>query len=255
MLQKISMKKIILTLLNLTTACFLHGQDKKEVSAIVAEGRQLYRSEMASWFGTDVFMAKHRDKRENIGGYFSYMENNLTKCIFFSREKNAEVIGTVTFDKTFNVKTAIDNGTTRLFTSYEKDLFVITGPKNTGVVLFGNDYLLLFDEKNNLVSKQKIHNSLITTDLSLGTITTTSTSLAAENPAATKQTGGIHSHVLSDYMTSTDICTLLLYERYTTWEEYVVVSDKYVSKWNCKTDQLNVFTKEAWEKIIEAKKK
>src|SRR5689334_9378884 len=40
---------------------------------IVDEGKQLYRSEMASWYGTDVFLEQFKE-RDKIGGYFSYTD-------------------------------------------------------------------------------------------------------------------------------------------------------------------------------------
>lgn len=256
------------------------GQDEKETSSIVDEGIKLYKSEMASWYGTDIFLEKHPDQYENIGGYFSYIENSVPKCIFFSQEKNPSVICTISFDTTYNTKTAIDDNIKRDFTNYEKDIFtirqkalleissdsmfktynntdlnlipiidknkrkvfVITGPKDNGAVLFGNDYVLSFDEKNNLTSKKQLHKSLIVSDLSAG-------------KSEGKQTAGYHSHVLSDYITSTDICTLLLFEKYTTWEQHVFVSAKYISTWDCKKNQLVVLTKEAWDKVMEDQKK
>lgn len=45
-----------------------------EAQPIVAEGKLLYRTEMASWYGTDLFWENYKN-RENIGGYFSI--NNL----------------------------------------------------------------------------------------------------------------------------------------------------------------------------------
>ena len=57
------MKKILITFINLTVCIIAFGQDKieKATSAIVAEGKQLYKSEMASWYGTDIFLEKFGD--------------------------------------------------------------------------------------------------------------------------------------------------------------------------------------------------
>jgi hypothetical protein len=49
-----------------------------EAQSIVDEGKLLYHSEMASWYGTDVFLDNYKS-RENIGGYISYMDNKLEK--------------------------------------------------------------------------------------------------------------------------------------------------------------------------------
>ncbi len=94
---------IILTLI--AVSVFGKKNPTEEAQPIVAEGKLLYRSEMASWYGTDLFLEKYKD-RENIGGYFSYIENDTAKCVFFSKGENPKVIGTISFDSTYNVKTA-----------------------------------------------------------------------------------------------------------------------------------------------------
>lgn len=150
---------------------------------VFAEGKKLYESEMASWYGTDIFLENYKN-RESIGGYLSYSGDSLSKCIFFSKGSSPKVIGTISFDKTYNVKNAIidlkerelskeelDLYTIRnkalsainsdtIFKQYEntnlnliplifngeKKVYVITGPTKNGVVIFGNDYLLSFDK-------------------------------------------------------------------------------------------------------------
>jgi hypothetical protein len=163
-------------------------QNRKKTSAIIEEGRKLYKSEMASWYGTDIFLEKFSDRKANISGYFSYSNNNVSKCIFFSKGDSPKVIGTISFDSTYNTKTAIADGTERDFTNQELDLYairktalaeirtdtlfktykntnlniiplinktdkkvyVLTGPQKDGVVIIGNDYLLTFDKNNKL---------------------------------------------------------------------------------------------------------
>ncbi|HNI44437.1 MAG TPA: hypothetical protein PK230_07065, partial [Chitinophagales bacterium] len=41
----------------------------KLAQPIVAEGKLLYRTEMASWYGTDLFFANYKQPK-NLGGYF-----------------------------------------------------------------------------------------------------------------------------------------------------------------------------------------
>ena len=57
---------------------------------------------MASWYGTDLFLENYKN-RDNIGGYFSYTDNDISKCIFFSKADNPKVIGTISFDSTYNL--------------------------------------------------------------------------------------------------------------------------------------------------------
>jgi len=62
--------------------------------SITAEGKAMYRSEMASWYGTDIFLEAYKNK-ENIGGYLSYVAGDTARCIFFSHDDTPVVIGTI----------------------------------------------------------------------------------------------------------------------------------------------------------------
>lgn len=247
-----------------------------EAQPIVAEGKLLYKSEMASWHGTDLFLENYKN-RDNIGGYFSYTSSNLSKCIFFSKTDKPKVIGTISFDSTYNTKTADVNLTERDFTTIENDLyeirklalaeidsdtlfktynntslnliplingqekkvFVLTVPKNSGVVIFGNDYLLTFDDSNKLLAKRQLHKNII--PVYYGT----------KEEEGKQSVGAMHSHLpeTGQFMTSTDICTLMLYGKFAKWEQHIVVSEKYMNIWSCKTDQLTVISKDAVDKI------
>jgi hypothetical protein len=268
---------ILLTLLSFR----VFGQKTltEKAQPIVAEGKMLYRSEMASWYGTDVFVENYKDKA-NIGGYFSYTDRDISTCVFFSTADNPVVIGTISFDSSYNVKTAKLDLSERAFTAYEKDLYqiresaiaetradtlfktykntnlnfipilngkekkvyVLTGPQKEGVVIFGNDYLLTFDKNNKLLLKKQLHVNII------------------PNYFGEKQddvVGAIHNHLpeTGDFITATDICTLMLYEKLAKWKTYNVVSEKYLNTWNCETDQLTVMTKKAVRKIIKDQEK
>jgi hypothetical protein len=61
----------------------------------------------------------------------------------------------------------------------------------------------------------------------------------------------VHSHgpETGDFITATDICTLMLYEKFAKWKKHNVVSKKYLNIWDCETDQLTVITMDALEKI------
>jgi hypothetical protein len=264
----------LLTLLSLS----LVGQNNPtdQAQPIVAEGKFLYKSEMASWYGTDLFLENFKNS-ENIGGYFSYSDNEFSKCIFFSKEDKPKVIGTISFDSTYNTKTANVNLTKREFTKIENDLYeirklalteinsdtlfktykntnlnliplingkvkkvyVLTGPENSGVVIFGNDYLLTFDENNQLLIKKQLHVNIIPV-------------YYGDKEDKDKPTfGAVHSHLpeTGEFMTATDICTLMLYEKFAKWEQHIVVSEKYMNIWNCKTDQLTVIPRDVVDKI------
>jgi hypothetical protein len=243
---------------------------------IVEEGKMLYRSEMASWNGTDLFLEKYTDKG-NIGGYFSYADGDSTRCIFYSKEDKPKVLGMITFDSTYDTSVASLNLSERSFSKKEKDLFVIreaakklmltdtlfesfnntslnlipiivkgerrvyilTGAEKTGVVIFGNDYLLTFDNDGKVLTKKKLHANILP-------------SYYGEKDGK-KSVGSIHSHnsQTGDFITATDICTLMLYEKMADWEQYVVLSEHYVNIWNCKTNTLTVRPRESEKEMKE----
>lgn len=238
-----------------------------EAQPIVAEGKLLYKSEMASWYGTDLFLEKYKD-RENIGGYFSYTDKEAAICVFFSKAELPKVIGTITFDSTYNTKTAGVDLTERNYTKTETDLYeirklalaeinsdtlfktyqntnlnliplingqekkvyVLTGPKNSGVVIFGNDYLLTFDAGNHLLVKKQLHKNMIPVYY------------GGKEEKGKKTVGAMHNHLpeTGQFITATDICTLMLYQKFAKWEQHMVVSEKYLNIWDCKTNRLTV---------------
>lgn len=274
------MNKILILIFTLFTLTVLAQKNpNKEAEPIVAEGKLLYKSEMASWYGTDLFVENYKN-RQNIGGYFSYTENEISKCVFFSKSDNPKVIGTISFDDTYNVKTAKIDLTERDFTKYENDIYqirklalteinadkalfknyensnlnliplidgkekkvyVLTGPNKSGVVLFGNDYLLTFDKDNQLMLKKQLHKNLI--PINYGGKDKDGKPFVSEE--------AMHNHLpeTGDFITATDICTLMLYGKFAKWKTHTVVSKKYLNIWNCTTNELTVITTEAAEKI------
>ena len=271
------MKKIQIFIILLINVGTLFSQNPTEKAQPIAEeGKLLYQSEMASWHGTDLFLERY-DKRENIGGYFSYSENDAVKCVFFSRDSLPIVIGTITFDTTFRINTAlvdlnernlskketdlfvirraalIEIQTDTLFKTYEntnlnliplvkgneKKVYVLTGPKVSGVVIFGNDYLISFDENNNVISKRALHKNII--PIYYG----------AEQNEGEDVFGAMHSHLpeTGEFITPTDICTLMMYSKYANWKTHHVVSKEYLNVWNCETNSLTVVPMGTIDKI------
>lgn len=248
------------------------------IKTIVDEGKRLYRSEMASWYGTDLFLVNYKS-RTNVGGYFSFTtKEDVSKCIFFSKTEKPKVIGTISFDKTFNPElakidlnerefTAIENdlyvlrkvalatiNTDTLFKRYsntdlnliplvynnEKKVYVLTGPKQGGAVILGNDYLMTFDSNNQLIARKPLHKNIIPVPY------------AGKQSDGTEIVSTIHSHLpeTGDLITSTDICTLMLYEKFAKWKSHKVVSQKYLSTWDCAKDELTVVEMGAVEKML-----
>ncbi len=193
-------------------------------------------------------------------------------------------MATISFDKTFNINTAIIDTTERLFTKYENDIytirqsaineinsdklfkhyqnsnlnliplidgkskrvFILTGPQKTNVVIFGNDYLLTFNKKNKLVSKKQLHQNIIHLNYSDD---------GKMDSIKVESTMHTHSAKTGDLITSTDICTLMLYEKFANWKSHIVVGKHSMSIWTCESNTLGVIPLSVIKKIEEDQKK
>ncbi|MGE3801064.1 MAG: hypothetical protein AB7H80_08605 [Candidatus Kapaibacterium sp.] len=244
--------------------------------SIEAEGRLLYQLERASWVGTDIVVEKHKEQLEKAGGYLSYVMGEKVRCIFFSASEKPEALITIDFDSDIAPESAQVSTTARPLTGEEKNLYavreaavervsvdtmfkfynntslnliplirgerrevyILTGPQQSGVVIFGNDYLITLDQKNKVVTATQLHKNLIPIPYNPDDTT--------ENPTS------MHSHKESTepWMTVTDVCTLLLYADYLPWEQHTVVAEDYISWWNFEEQNLVILTREAWDKIV-----
>jgi ribosomal protein S17E len=250
-----------------------HTDTQKTTDSIVNEGKALYRSEWASWYGTDIFLDKCKEKRDRIGGYISYETNDGLNNVFFSKGDDPDVLATTTFGNDFNETNYKLDTIPRKLNATEKELidirqkvvkrmstdtifkyfnntslnpvplirngikrvYLLTGPKANGVVIFGNDYLVSFGRDNQISNIKRLHKNIIHLQYDK------------------TQTSAMHSHLpeTGEFITATDICTLMLYEKFTTWGQYYVLSKNYVSIWDCKKNDLFVMTMEAWKKVGE----
>lgn len=267
------MIKKTLILIAFCISSIAYSQNSDE---ILAEGKLLFRLEKASWNGTDDFLARFPEKRNLIGGYLSYeSDKHEIMTIFFGRENNDSLLVRYQFDSIPNAPIEIDtvdlkitsleknlieirqdaiqrisNNSENFFTFYEntalnliplitdkkKRVFILTGTQVSNVVIIGNDYLLEYDKKNRLKNKTQIHKSLLQFPYK------------SDNPE-NKMESTYHSHVVSDYINSTDICTLLLYKDYVEWTKHFVMSNKYVSIFDLEKENLAIMKRKAWEKI------
>lgn len=108
-------------------------------------------------------------------------------------------------------------------------------------MVIGNDYLLNFDNQNNLTTKKTLHKNIIP--------------IRQEQQKDVTVFGTMHTHLpeTGDYITATDICTLMLYAKFAKWKQHIVISQNYVSIWDCEENRLTVLSREAWEKIANDK--
>lgn len=275
------MQKAIIILFIMSSS-LIYSQNK-ETDKILNEGKLLFRMEKGSWYGTDDMLARFITKKDSVGGYLSYeTDENKINTIFFSRFNPDDILIRYEFDSlpkpepikidtlnhiatdlekslisirqdardkaysTNNDKffSFYDNTSLNfipLITEKERNVFVLTGPQVSGIVLLGNDYKLAYDKKNEFVKKEKIHNSILQFPYGSGD---------KENPTVST----IHSHILTDYISSTDICTLLLYKDYVEWNQHIVMSKDEVSIFDLKKESLFTMKRKAWEKIYNNEK-
>jgi hypothetical protein len=254
------------------------AQQSKDEEKIMAEAWLLYNSERASWHGSDIFMGSYGSLSKKAKGYFSYTDDKVHRCVFFDGAAAPNVLFSATFDDSFVIEAAVIDTVPRKFTANETTLhtirqkalkeattdslfkfyentslnfipviagkerkvYVLTGPSDSGVVVFGNDYLIEFDKNNNVKSKKALHKNIIPIEYSDNTEGTTT----------------MHSHTEStgDFITATDVCTLMLYGSYANWQTHMVLSKNNVSIWDCDKNKLVIMTRKAWDRINEADK-
>lgn len=267
--MKLQIAVVFLLFVSITN--FAQSKIDKLKEHTLQEGVLLYQSEKASWHGTDLFIGKYKNAAD-IGGYVSYTEGDIPKCVFTSKNDKTLVIGTVSFNKSFDLSKAKIDLTERkanaleqeylnlrskvveafqtdtifkyykntglnivpLITGKEKRAYVLTASKENGKVIIGNDYLINFDKKGNLTKSSKLHKGMLSFDY-----------------GKKDQAGIMHSHLpeYSEIFTPTDICTMMLYQEQAGWDKNHVVSKNYISIWDCKKNELLVLTMEAWEKM------
>ncbi len=230
--------------------------------SILKEADILYKSEQASWYGTDIFMQEYKGNKNNITGYFSYSMGDDQVCVFYDNAETPNIIGTIKFPQKGDVLydsaqrsfSALEkeyyhlriaayaeiNNDTTLFRSYKgtnlnlipiiddtsRRVYVITGTAKPDVVFLGNDYLLYYTINNKLISKKAIHQGLIPVSYS--------------DPGAKDEMGAVHNHLpeTGHFITATDICTIRLYQKIAKWKQHMVISEKYMSIWNCESNHL-----------------
>lgn len=272
------MKNLFLICLFLTGIANISSQNKNsEIDTAVREGEYMYRLEMASWNGNDIFLQNYENKNR-IGGYFSYIANDSVTCVFYAKGDYPMVLGSVTFDFTFKPQDAtmrvgernFDENENELYTIrrkavlalnndtifkgynntslnlipmvYEgrKKVYVLTGPRSTGVVILGNDYLIKFDEYNDITDIKRLHRNIIPIEY--------------DNNKPNNATMHTHGEETGEFITPTDICTLMLYAPFAGWKTHYVVSKDYVCIWDCTKNELAITTRLAWDKMPDKKK-
>ena len=252
---------LFLLLLNLKS---FSQQDSLSIlrNKLLTEGIDLYNSQAACWNAADLLLQKENGK--NIAGYFSYKQDSVIKTVFYTDKE--KVIATYTFKPPVSVESYSVDLKSRKLTEYESALakvrhaafellnydfkffkrpenssfyvimldkgeevhvFIIVGPKVKGAILLGNDYLMRYKKSDASLIDKKVLNPDV---INLKTIKETHynyVTYTQENPAL-------------PYISSTNICSLLLYSLQTEWSTYKVESKTHLSVFNAKTKLLTI---------------
>ncbi|MDP5076451.1 MAG: hypothetical protein NWQ19_00090 [Nonlabens sp.] len=264
-------------LLFIAISSFVHAQ-RHDTNAIMDEALTLLRNEQASWEATDHFLANYPEKVDLLIGYLSYVEesNNVVSTIFYG--ENNTILARYSYNNvpsskpdgifTVNVQPNeleleliamrtqamkdYQENTSNTYLYYEnvspniipliynnKRLVYIIMGTTEAQMLLGNDYKLDFNKKNEITSRTKLHNSLIPFNYG-----DTDNALSS-----------VHSHIVNAVIDVTDICTLLLYKKYTGIKQHYVISKKFVSILDLEKESLLIITRKAWDKMNESEKK
>lgn len=273
------MKKTYLILLGLLMFVNVFSQEidlTKAKNEILNEAKMLYKLELASWHSTDLLYKESKDLLEQIEGYCSFIDEENVFSIFWDKKMN--IIFYVQFDSIPSPENAKTNTEKRKANKLETDLiemrinafdaliknendffkfyentnpnlipiiddnqrtvFILTASTRSDLFVIGNDYKLSFDDSNKLISKVRLHNSLIVLNSD------------GEETESGQKVGSIHTHVIEDFpfMTSTDICTFLLYKDIFKLNNHVVVSEKYMSIFHADTETFIILPKNMFNK-------
>ncbi len=285
------MKKFILLIIFSTLLLYTKAQKKdidvnikKIEKTILNEGINLYQLDMTATIGVKIFSHELPDLIENTMGYFSYKEGSFYKCVFYNKLADPQILATISFDSLFNMKRVAINTTLRPMNFLERDLYnmreraiddikrdttfyklysftsttlipvinpenkrvyILTKSDDSTTVIFGNDYQIDFDNANFILSRKMLHNEFVTIEA------------ASKDPYVDENLEGVmHKHTAEsgEFMTATDVCVLLLYQKKNRWGHHVVMGQNYVSVWYCDTNELETVTRKTWLKYNKPEK-
>ncbi|MEW6469247.1 MAG: hypothetical protein AB1458_09995 [Bacteroidota bacterium] len=148
------------------------------------------------------------------------------------KEFNSDPLNYIKYDGTTMSMSLIDYGKTI-------KAFIITLPNQPGSVTFGNDYLFVFDKKTKtFTEKKKLHPKLIPI----------SPEYQGDKKAAIKSSFHNHKGETDHFITSTDICILMLFKGGVEWEQHYVYSDKWVSVYTLYNGNLTIVDAKEFKK-------
>jgi len=271
------MKKIFLFLgvfFTTTTVAFSYTQ-RRAADRILQEGILLYRLEKAAWYGTRFFLENLSHKKDFVGGFVSYVnDNDRVVNVFFERDNPSRIVVRFEFDK-FPQRNPIRVDTlNQIATSQETNLIAMRQDAVQRVSENENGFFVFYENTSfnfiPLIQGRQRRVFILTAPTVSGVVLLGNDYLLTYNSRnrfrrkerlhnsliqfPTEGTATFHSHVLSDLITSTDIGTLLLYRDFVEWRRHYVFSRRYVSIFELDTKGLTVITRRTWDIVNESQR-
>ena len=218
---------------------------KTKLDSILVEGNLLYYYEKATWVAYDMAYSDPLVKSK-FESYLTYqtgkaiktiiLGKNLEKCVaeytfitdydtpdftqfierplspyekklIYMRERMMNQLGKEEYD----IQVPEGFSLNFILLPFEKKykLYILTGTSQPNIIPFGNDYLFIADDYGNIEKWRKFHTGLIPTEVE----------------SNDKNTQIFHTHTSANpLISSTDICTFMLYGPLYDLEEFIVVS-------------------------------
>jgi len=268
------MKKLVFILLFLTLNFSIYAQTDLKITAqrILEKGMELYKMEKAVWYAWDSL--NNITFQKYTSGFVSYYRKNFVNTVFYEiRDEQYFIQYTFQFENNTNLKLLkcddseriatdseveyieIKEGTydmleyfDNMFKTHENtgknisilkkngvyEIFVITGENNSGSIPIGGDYKFKCKENESTIeflgAFHKKYDPI--------TISTSTKRMDEEFH--------YHSSETSEFITPTDICSLMLYKNFTETSVHLVISDNYVSVFDFKNTELKIFPKDIY---------
>ncbi len=128
----------------------------------------------------------------------------------------------------------------------EMKVYVYSSTLKEGVVPIGGDYILTFNRKEKtLTEKTDLHKDFIFI----------SSQYKGHSYDASKSTQHKHKDDAAEFITPTDIATLLLYKSQIQWDEHHVIAGKYTSIFTLQDRNLTIITTAEFDAIKKRKTK
>ncbi len=126
-------------------------------------------------------------------------------------------------------------------TGKDFEVYILSTTAKTDFVPMGNDYYLRFKRDGTQISREKIHPNLIM-------VPTKYVPRRDRLNEVIKSSYHYHTGGMTDLITATDVCNLLLYKKFIKWEKHEVIGRNLVSMYSMKDRRLYFMTKEEYHK-------